>query len=93
MSMGQDILKSMGGAKPLDLNQTNFPPELSRFIRESEKLDTVLNQWQHSDSFALALEHADLGTKVMRELVQRNRQFDIASRDTPFFGFCCCQIV
>jgi hypothetical protein len=93
MAMGEDILKSLGTGTPLDLSNSNFPPELSRFIRESEKLDTVLNEWQHSDSFALALNHADVGTQLMRELVQRNKQFDIASRDTPFFGFCCCQIV
>jgi hypothetical protein len=82
MEMGQDILKSLGTSTP------DFPPELSRFIRESEKLDSVLQVWQHSDSFSLALEHAEKGTKLMQLL-----NCSVNTRETPFFGFCCCQIV
>jgi hypothetical protein len=93
MSMGQDILTSFGVGE-MKSSSSQLPPELSQLISESEDLDSILNIWQNSDSFVLALEHADIGTKLMRELVHRNKKIDLASRDTPFFfGFCCCQIV
>lgn len=70
-----------------------IPAELTQFIRQTERLDGILKTWESSDSFSQALSHADIGTSLMKMLVRKNRESNVTTMDTPFFGYCCCQIV
>ncbi|RKO88660.1 hypothetical protein BDK51DRAFT_47918 [Blyttiomyces helicus] len=52
--------------------------------------DNLLESWQNSPSFDVALHHAEMGISVLEEMtahVPPERR-----RDTPFFGYSLCQL-
>lgn len=73
-------------------NGSNFG-NFNRFVRDAEHLDGLLAQWENSDSFIIGLQHADQAVKLIREKVSRSKIAAIFNQDTPFFSYCCCQVV
>ncbi|KAI9098585.1 hypothetical protein DFS34DRAFT_649285 [Phlyctochytrium arcticum] len=88
MTIGNQIagsfkLPSTGGVR-------NPPPHIAAGFLSSARLDQVLQAWQHSPSFDIAVEHAGVATNVLAEMAAKVPP--AKRRDTPFFGYCCCQI-
>ncbi|KNC98179.1 uncharacterized protein SPPG_06583 [Spizellomyces punctatus DAOM BR117] len=86
MTMGSQIvgsLQSMAG--------TQRPPShITAGFMTAARLDEVLAAWQNSPSFGKAIEHAAVGSRLLEEMAARVEAKK--RRDTPFFGYCVCQL-
>jgi hypothetical protein len=91
MGLGQDIVKGIGTGREVATKE--IPEELKRFVRDSAHLDSILSSWEVSDGFGVALEHAERGTELMNLMKNQNEIYQFSSRDSPFIGYCYCQIV
>ncbi|KAI8818777.1 uncharacterized protein EV422DRAFT_536809 [Fimicolochytrium jonesii] len=89
MAMGVQIAAagSSGGAG----KSTMQPPPHVVHLFAVARLDEVLTAWQGSESFGRALDHAAKGSLLLEEMAGRVPPGK--RRDTPFFGYCVCQLV
>ncbi|KAJ3023844.1 hypothetical protein HKX48_000532 [Thoreauomyces humboldtii] len=85
MAMGNQI------ATKLDKSgESKTPPHIAASFLTAARLDEVLTIWQNSTSFGVALEHASRGSALLEEMAYRCEPK--RRRDTPFFGYCVCQL-
>ncbi|KAJ3144879.1 hypothetical protein HDU89_007682 [Geranomyces variabilis] len=85
MSMGRQIVTGRDAVTP-----SKTPAHVTADFMSAARLDEVLIAWQGSMSFGIALEHASRASAVLEEMATRvppNKR-----RDTPFFGYCVCQL-
>ncbi|KAJ3046268.1 hypothetical protein HDV00_000081 [Rhizophlyctis rosea] len=93
MTMGSQIasnLRSLGGKGDAPGPKRAAPPHITAAFMSTSRLEEVLTEWQNSDSFNKALDHAAKGAKMLEEMSKRVPLEK--RRDTPFFGYCVCQL-
>lgn len=93
MTMGSQIAGSLQSLIPQGAGGPSFrpPPHIAAGFMTAARLDEVLTLWQNSQSFGKAIEHGAVGSRLLEEMaarVEKKRR-----RDTPFFGYCVCQLV
>ena len=81
MTMGQEVF------------HLPMAPHMKKFVRDISLLDQILEQWENSESFVAGLRHADRAVCLIKAKIERGKQANIENFDTPFFSYCCCQVV
>jgi hypothetical protein len=69
---------------------SQLPPTFLRSTFTTAQLDEFLNAWTASPSFTISVEHAGGGTRILE--VMSKKLSPESRRDTPFLGFCVCQL-
>jgi hypothetical protein len=70
-----------------------MPPHMKKYARDVAFLDEILEQWENSESFLVGLMHADRAVQLIKAKIEREKQWHLETFDTPFFSYCCCQVV